>query len=147
MTVQDILTYSGGGLVLLLTLIQITPIKLNPWSWLANKIGRAFNHDVITKLDDHDKKLSDITKDVQSIKDDVNQNKADQCRQRILRFNDEILHKVKHTKEYFDDLLIDVDDYETYCKAHPGYKNSRAEMAIENIKDTYKKLSKEGGFL
>ena len=136
MTAHDILTYGGGGLVLLLTLIQITPIKLNPWSWLAQHIGNAFNHDVLVKLSDHDRKFDDISK-----------RDANQCRQKILEFNDRLLHKEKHSKEYFDSILDTIDDYEKYCKSHPDYPNNKALLAIENIKETYKKLSKEGGFL
>lgn len=156
--IKEYLPWIGGAAAFLLSLIEIPKIKLNVWAWLAKVIGNAFSHDVITKLDEHNKTLTSIAKDVENLKTDVDnvkkdskeadeRNKADQCRQRVLRFNDELLHHVKHSKEYFDDMLIDIDDYEEYCNAHPGYKNSRAELAIENIKETYKKLSKEGGFL
>lgn len=136
MTINDILAYSGGGLVLFLTLIEITPIKLNPWSWLAQHIGNAFNHDVLVKLKEHDKKFEDIA-----------ENEADQYRQKILEFNDGLLHKTKHSKEFFDSMLHTIDKYESYCKKHEGYKNSIADLAIKNIKNTYEKLSADGGFL
>ena len=136
MTLEEILKYGGGGLVLLLTLIQITPIKVNPWSWLAEHIGNAFNHTVIEKLREHDGKFLDMEK-----------RDANQCRQKILEFNDRLLHKEKHSKEYFDSILDTIDDYEKYCKSHPDYPNNKALLAIENIKEVYKKLSQEGGFL
>ena len=37
-SIQEILASSGGALVILMTLVQIAPIKVNPWS---AKIGRA----------------------------------------------------------------------------------------------------------
>ena len=33
------------------TLVQVSPIKVNPWSWLARKIGRAINGEVIDRVD------------------------------------------------------------------------------------------------
>ena len=70
------------------------------------------------------------------------------CRQRILQFNDEIYRGVRHTKESFDDVIAEgIDVYEDYCKTHPTFPNFKAEAAIENIKETYKKCLKEGKFL
>lgn len=70
------------------------------------------------------------------------------CRQRILQFSDELYRGVKHTKESFDDVIAEgIDVYEDYCDRHPSFPNFKAEAAIENIKETYKKLLKEGGFL
>ena len=45
MTLKEILTGSGLGLLALLTLVQIAPIKVNPWSAIAKGIGKAFNAD------------------------------------------------------------------------------------------------------
>ena len=51
MTAAEIL--AGGGIVLAaMTLIQIAPIKLDPWSAIARAVGRAINKDVIDKLDE-----------------------------------------------------------------------------------------------
>ena len=33
----------GGLLIVLLTMVEIAPIKFNPWSALAKGIGRAIN--------------------------------------------------------------------------------------------------------
>ena len=35
MSTKELLTGSGGILLVILTLLQITPIQINPWSWLA----------------------------------------------------------------------------------------------------------------
>ena len=51
MTIREIA--SGGGIAfVVLTLVQIAPVKLNPWTWLARAIGRAINGDVLRKLDE-----------------------------------------------------------------------------------------------
>ena len=41
MTLKEILGTIGGILFVLSVLVQIAPIKLNPWSTLARYIGRA----------------------------------------------------------------------------------------------------------
>ena len=50
-TIQQIALGGGGVILILMTLLQITPIKINPWSWIARSIGRAINRDVIDKVD------------------------------------------------------------------------------------------------
>ena len=45
--IKELFTAGGGALVVLLTLVQISPIKLNPWSKLAQLIGHALNAEVL----------------------------------------------------------------------------------------------------
>lgn len=81
------------------------------------------------------------------IQDDNNRRYATTCRYRIIRFNDEILKKELHTKEHFDQVLTDIDEYEDYCERVPEYKNNKAGLAIKNIKQTYQKCLLDGDFL
>lgn len=77
----------------------------------------------------------------------ISEHEATTCRYRILRFNDEILHDQKHSKEHFDQILEDITRYEKFCDEHPEYENNKAVLAIENIKRVYKKCSDESTFL
>lgn len=77
----------------------------------------------------------------------IAENEATTCRYRILRFNDEVLHDQKHTKEHFDQILDDITRYELFCDEHPEYENNKAVLAIENIKRIYQKCSDENTFL
>lgn len=77
----------------------------------------------------------------------IAENEATTCRYRILRFNDEVLHGQKHTKEHFDQILDDITRYEQFCEGHPEYENNKAVLAIENIKRVYQKCSDENTFL
>ena len=43
MTIQEILAGGGGALLVLMTLVQIAPVKINPWSAIAKALGRAIN--------------------------------------------------------------------------------------------------------
>lgn len=140
MNLLEIIGCGSGGLVILLTLLQITPFKINPWSWISKKVGNALNHDIIDTLDTQGKKLTTLI-------DICDEREANDCRYRILRFDDEIRHKKKHTKEHFDQILGDITTYEQYCEEHPRYKNNVAVFAIKLIKETYETCIEEGNFL
>ena len=131
----------GGGLVLAaMTVIQITPVKLDPWSWLAKAIGKAINADVLAKLGEVEKRLDKhITVD--------DQRAADGNRTRILHFNNELVRNLKHTKEEFVEILAEIDAYEEYCRSHPEYPNNRAVIAIDHVREVYKERLKKNDFL
>lgn len=125
-----------------LTLVQIAPIKLNPWSWLGKHIGKALNGEVLAKVD----KLGN---DVQHLKDRYGEHEAKAARVRILQFGDELYQDrdKRHTKERFDQILEDVSDYEDYCRTHPDFPNEKTVMTVENIKAIYRECLKKHSFL
>ena len=134
MSIKDILLGGGGIVLVLMTLVQIVPVKINPWSSLARMLGKALNGgDVMAKLEEH-------------IRVD-DERDADMHRYRLLRFNTELLRKIRHTKEEFDEILYSVTCYERYCDDHPKYENNRAVLAIENIREVYKERLKLHDFL
>ena len=130
----------GGLLAALLTLVQIAPVKINPWSAIAKAIGRAVNADVLRELDTVTRKLDTHIR----VDDERN---ADSYRTRILQFNNELLREIMHTREDFIEILAVIDDYESYCREHKEYKNNRAVCAIENIKRVYMERLQKHDFL
>lgn len=144
MDASGIITVIAGGgfgfLVLLMTIIQIAPIKLDPWSWLLRKIGKTMNEEI-------NNKVNSLEKGLKKLQISCDERAMNDCRTRILRFNDEILHKQRHTKEHFDQILIDISNYESYCGAHEDYKNNIANLAIKHVKDTYNNCVDDGTFL
>ena len=140
MTFDKILACSGGGLFLLLTLIQLAPIQINPWSAIARWVGRAVNGEVLGKLGKLEKRL-----DEHIATDD--RRDADSHRVKILQFNNELLRSIDHTKEEFIEVLAEIDAYEKFCTDHPDYPNNRAVLAIENIQENYKERLKKHDFL
>ena len=82
----------------------------------------------------------------QHILDDEETN-AKLARYRILRFYDEVCEGRRHSESHYEDVLDDIDFYETYCAAHRDFKNNRATAAMEHIKTTYAKVKAKGGFL
>ena len=138
--IKEIVMYGGGLTLILMTLVQITPIKINPWSWIGKMIGRAINGEVLDKVDT-------LANDVRELKDEDAEQWASLSRSHILRFGDELLHGVPHSKEHFDQILLDISKYEEYCDEHPNYKNNIANATIKQIKNTYQKCLENNKFL
>lgn len=139
-SIKQLSLYSGGIVLVLMTLIQICPIKINPWSWIGRCIGRAINGEVLEKVET-------LTRDVKQNKADDDEQWASLSRTHILRFGDELLHGISHSKEHFDQVLEDISKYENYCKSHPNYPNGKAIATINQIKKTYQKYLDENNFL
>lgn len=140
MAIQDLLLPCGGLLIALLTLIQIAPIKINPWSAIAKALGRAINKEMMDKLESLDKEMKQL-RDATALESALN------CRVRIIHFGDETLHGQKHTKEHFDQILRDIDKYEHYCSTHPEFENNVTVLTSARIKEIYQKRLADGDFL
>lgn len=140
MPLDKILTYSGGGFLLLLTFIQLAPVKLDPWSAIARWVGKAINGEVLGKLGHLERRLDEHI-------DTDDKRDADSHRVKILQFNNELLRSIDHTKEEFIEVLAEIDAYEKFCNDHPDYPNNRAVLAIENIRENYKERLKKHDFL
>lgn len=138
MTLKEIFLSGSGVLVVILTLIQVSPIKVDPFGAFARWIGRALNGDVMKKLDKMENAQAETREQLDKhIRMDDERN-ADAHRVQILRFNRELLQGLPHTHEDFIEALHEIDFYEHYCRTHEEYENNRAVLAIENIKRAYR---------
>lgn len=131
MTIKDIAQIwsdnAGGAMVFIIVLsclIQITPIKINPISWL----GRMLNKDMArieAKLDEHI---------------------AQSHRNKIFAFQTELLVGTKHTQEQFLEVLEACEYYEKYVEQNK-IKNGKATEAIKYIQRCYRKCLDERSFV
>lgn len=85
-----------------------------------------------------------LQSDVSALASTVDDNKAEDdkryavaCRVRILRFGDEVRIGQKHSKEGYDQVLSDIDDYDSYCRDHDEFKNGKTVVTAKKIKDSY----------
>ena len=147
MTLKEILWGSGGAIIILLTLIQITPIKVNPWTAVGRAIGRALNADLFKELDEVKRSQKAIKEALDAHVRIDDERNADGHRARILRFNNELIQRIPHTREEFIEVLTEIDYYERFCTTHPDYKNNRAVHAIDNIGRVYNERMKEHDFI
>lgn len=115
-------------------------------SSLQNDIG-TLQEKVNSLQDDVSSLQSDVVSlqsDVSSLASTVDENKAidDEryavaCRVRILRFGDEVRIGQKHSKEGYDQVLSDIDVYDSYCRDHDEFKNGKTIVTTHKIKEAY----------
>lgn len=137
MTVKEILYGSGGGLLLIMSLLQISKININPWTAVFGWIGRQLNHELFTKVAGLEKRMETIQTDVNTIREEGRERHAKDCRVRILRFADEIYLGTNHSQEHYKQILGDIKSYDTYCDTHEDFENQIAVSAIRQIKNRY----------
>ena len=101
---------------------------------------KASNEAIDKRIDKMQESFNNHVKDYEAAK-------ASSQRYRILRFYDEVCSGQKHSESHFEDILDDIDSYETYCDKHKEYKNNRGHVAMQYIRDTYAKVKAKGGFL
>lgn len=149
--IKELLLGNGGfwvcALFIALSLIEVAPIKINPWTWLGQRISKAFNGEVMREIGNLSKEVKDVKQDVTDIREEAKEREATNRRTRILEFGDEILHEVDYSKEHWDNILRDITDYENYCDEHPHYMNHVAKATIKHIKNMYDKHLEDDSFL
>lgn len=144
MSIHEIAMLAQDGLIglfiILLGLIKIPKLEINLWTALAHVIGRAMNGEMVERIEKVDASLTAHMKKTE-------EERVNEARRRILRFSDEVLYEQGHSKEHYDEILEDIDKYEFYCANHPEFKNNKAVMAIETIKDAYQDCIENHDFL
>lgn len=131
--------------------VEKTSKTMKPLTKLAKAIGRAINGELMDKVDSlektFDSKVDNLDQKIEKMAQEEQLQRAKDARTRVLRFGDELIHNVSHTKEHFDDVLRDITEYEKYCDEHPKFENDQMHITAEHIKETYHKCLKEHSFL
>lgn len=112
--------------------IQVSPIKINPWSALFKWIGKALTGDIKKQLDE-------ITKEVRD-------NEKDRIRWEILDFANSCHNGRKHTKDEFRHIN---KLNQKYIKLLQQTQDTNGEFEIEYqyIKDLYAERTRKNDFL
>ena len=139
MTVGELAGYIALFIAGAAAVVEKTSKTWKPLTKLARSIGRAINGEVLEEVEK-------LKKDIKDMKDTEDVRNAKAARARVLRFGDELLHDVHHSKEHFDDILQDITEYKKYCDEHPEFENDRMQITAQTIKDTYKLCFKEHRF-
>lgn len=106
------------------------------WQWISNQGSKELKAE-----------MKKIRVEFGEMKDAEELKEVKNSRRRILRFNDEIINHIRHSREYFDDILEDVNAYENFVRKNPDYQNGKCSLAIENIERVYRECMREGNFL
>ncbi|QNM12751.1 MULTISPECIES: hypothetical protein [Bacillota] len=111
--------------------IQITPIKINPWTWLFKWIGEQLN--------------GDLKKEVISIGKTVDQNEIDRIRYEIMDFANSCRNHRQHTKEEYHHIVDINTKYHRLIKKH-GIENGVLDTEYAYIERTYQRCLEKGVF-
>lgn len=137
----------GAILFVLSWVLEVSKIKINPWSWIARHVGTAINKDVMQKVSELEGNVNKLRDEVQNIRNDAGEQNALNARSRILRFGDEIRYHTPHSKEHFDQILRDITKYDSYCDTHKDFKNNAANVTSKIIINAYQEHLEKNDFL
>ena len=147
MTAAELLAGGGGALIAVLTLLEIAPIRIKPWAAIARALGRAINADLAARVETLGDKVDTVERGLRDMQAGVDERNAVCCRVRILRFGDEVLHGVRHSKDHFDQVLEDITTYDHYCGTHPDFRNNMTQLTAARIKEIYIERLEKNDFL
>ena len=125
MTGSEIAGWGLAVLAILMTLVQISPLKLNPWDRILAWLGRKLNG----------KQLADLQKQVTAMW--VNSH-----RHHILTFARECRAGIEHSSDEWSNALVIADEYEVYCtEKHIANGVVKADTLF--IRNLYQELSRD----
>jgi hypothetical protein len=117
---------------IILSCIQISPLKLNPWTWLKSFI------ELPARLSELEKK--------------VDMNELFHWRSMILSRADHVRQGSKLSKERWNHTIDTIDDYERTCKIleekyGKEFKNGKAKAAIHYLKKKHEVVYAKNDYL
>ena len=115
------LGWTGAAILLLLSLIQISPVKLDPWDRIFAWIGGKLN--------------GNLQKQVREIWINMH-------RQAILQFARECRAGQEHSEEEWSHVLNVADEYEQYCQKN-NVINGVVKQDTLYIRQLYQELSRD----
>ena len=143
----SVMAGSGGLVAAVMAMIEISPIKINPWSRIAKTIGNAMNAGVMDEINQVKPAQVETRKKLDDHIEESEERKADNYKSRVLRFNNELVRGLGHTEEDYNEILDIIWKYENYCKTHENYQNNKMPHAIKNVERMYDEMLKTNGFL
>lgn len=147
-TVGQIVTVIAGILAIITAIVEFNKkIKKFPITAALNWIGERTNKKVVNRIDALDKQVDAISKKQEEMEHISDERAAIACRVRILRFSDELRRGIDHSQESFEQTITDLDTYDAYCEAHPGFKNNKTVVAKDRILSAYKHCHEKNNFL
>lgn len=122
------LGYVTAGIVILLSLIQISPLKLNPWDKLLGWFGKKLNGATEKRLETVEKQIRDMW---------INNH-----RQTVLTFARECRADIEHSSDEWTNVLNVAEEYEKYVIENK-ITNGIITQDTEYLRKLYQELSRE----
>lgn len=129
--IEFISSISAGGvvavLVIILSLIEIVPIKVSPLAF----IGKRLNKETLER--------------VKTLEKTLNEHTAQSSRSMILNFDEELTRNNPKTKEQWKTVVNAIYDYEKHCNENK-ITNGFCEEASKHILTEYQKRLQNNNF-
>lgn len=143
MNVQEIISQLGGGgigvlIAIILTLVEVTPIKVNPWSAILGWIGRKLNGKLADKVDA-------LTEDLDNFKKDFEVKNANDLRWSILGFASSCRKGDRHSREEWKHVIDQMAFYEEYVE-EKNITNGVIKEDTKYLRNLYHKINSENDF-
>ena len=122
-----------------LSLVEIAPIKINPWSKVLKWAGDMINHNVQVELDNVRKELSDL-------KSDFEGKKANDMRWDILSFANSCRRGNSHSKDEWWHCMSQLKEYEEYTE-DKGISNGVIDEDAHYLRELYHERNLKNDFL
>lgn len=113
-------------------LVEISPIKINPWSRIFGWISNAI--------------VGDLKKEFQEFKHDSEEKTADRMRWDILSFANSCRRGQEHSKDEWWHCISQIKEYENFTK-RKGIVNGVIEEDSEYLRNLYQIRNQKNDFL
>lgn len=130
--IKEILTHPTLLLVGAVTLIEIVPIKINPWKALFRWVGNCIN--------------GDLKSDLSEMKRDFEETKAQDKRWHILNFANTCRNGTLHSKDEWQHVISELKEYEAYT-TKKGITNGVIEEDAKYLRELYHERNLKNDFL
>lgn len=145
--VADWLVHNIVQICLILSIfIQISPIKISPWSRLFKWIGKLITAESDKKIETLITTTGKMEKNINALQTNINENEKDRIRWEILDFANSCRNGRKHTKDEFQHIVALNDKYKSLL-ALTGDKNGVFEIEYDYIKKIYAERQEKNDFL
>ena len=128
LTAGELAGWAVALIILVFSLIQIAPVKLNPWDSILGWFGRKLNGNMQRRLDDLEKQIRDMW---------INTH-----RQHILTFARECRANIEHSADEWMNVLNVAEEYEKMVHEQK-ITNGVITQDTAYIRGLYQELSRE----
>lgn len=126
--------FSNPSVILLgaVTLIEIVPIKINPWRWILSKIGNLLT--------------GDLRKDLNEVKSELRETKVQNWRWNVLDFANSCRNGRRHSHDEWCHTIAQLAEYEDYIERNE-ITNGVFEEDAKYLREEYQEHCKKNDFL
>lgn len=146
MSIGEIIAAAGGAIALVSTFVEVSKIKINPWSSLFKWIGSKMMEDVKTEIKEIKDEQKELAKKQEELKRQRAIDAADAIKAEIFKFYNECQKGQRHSEAEFNHIIKQNKKYEDLIE-ETGEENGVYTAEYKYILTIYTKCQLEKDFL